>query len=1086
MRNVLGLDIGISSVGWGIIDLDSNKVVDAGVRLFTEATKENNEQRRDFRGGRRLKRRRVNRKKDLTNILKSYGLYSEYPSIINPYDARCKGLYHTLTKEELNAALFHICKHRGSSLEVIEDDEKKVKDANGTKSILAENDKLIKSGKYVCEIQKERLLNRNKIRGIDNNFRSTDYEKELEQLLKTQQIQDDAKEAIISCILRRRHFDEGPGSFKSQTPYGRIYDENGKVVMGMIDKMRGKCSIYPEEPRAPKKAPSAEFFNLLNDLNNLKVSTDNNEPLDLDVKQNLVSLAFEKGSITVNQIAKYAEVSAEELSGFRIDENSKPLITKLEGFKAFKKVFDQYGYSYALKNFDLLDNLADILTKTKIKEERKIQIKEVLAINSIECDAMVEELSELAKFTAYHSLSFKALKQLNDELYNSTMNQMQVLQLSGHFEFAKNRGNQKGKRNISIKEEAILSPVAMRSYRQAIKVVNAVRRKYGEMESIVVETTRDKNSSEKKKRISETQKYYKKANDEVDKILEGYPGIKANSKLRTKIRLYMEQNAKTAYAQYPIDLNLLITDPRAYEIDHIIPISISLDDSINNKALVTQKENQEKGQLTPIMAFELGKFTQGSIDSFKQFALDLYKKDSKLRKKYYNYVYSKDITKYDNMKEFIARNLVDTSYANRLVFNTLKDYFDDNGIDTKVHTIKGQATSAFRKRIKGLEKDRDEDYRHHAIDALVVASIKKLNLYNRLLKDFQVTNDGDVYRKETGELIESNDDLLLDDKYMQFLEHLVSLRSSYDENASKESAIIKFSHQIDTKPNRSIADQTIYSTRNYGEGDVVIKKFKNIYDPKFNTLANDILNNKSSRYLMAKHDPQTFDKITALVNYYYEQFKKDKSKVKEGKKGEIELTFNPLAIHLEETGEYITKYSKKGNGPIITSMKYTDGKLGSHVDISSNYILKNKKVVLQQISPYRTDFYFDNGVYKFVTVRYSNIQYSEKEKEYFIKEDWYNEQKKLKKISEKATFCFSMHRNEMIEITDGKGTILWKFTGTNDDNGNIIEVKPVDRYAVERYRFSIGKKIKSLAKYSCDSLGKLTKIDNSVLKLRFK
>ena len=38
------------------------------------------------------------------------------------------------------------------------------------------------------------------------------------------------------------------------------------------------------------------------------------------------------------------------------------------------------------------------------------------------------------------------------------------------------------------------------------------------------------------------------------------------------------------------------------QIDHIIPFSISLDDSINNKVLSTHKENQNKGKLTPIQA----------------------------------------------------------------------------------------------------------------------------------------------------------------------------------------------------------------------------------------------------------------------------------------------------------------------------------------------------------------------------------------------------------------------------------------------------------------------------------------------------
>lgn len=43
---VLGLDMGITSVGWGIIDKDSGEIVDKGVRIFKEGTAEDNAKRR--------------------------------------------------------------------------------------------------------------------------------------------------------------------------------------------------------------------------------------------------------------------------------------------------------------------------------------------------------------------------------------------------------------------------------------------------------------------------------------------------------------------------------------------------------------------------------------------------------------------------------------------------------------------------------------------------------------------------------------------------------------------------------------------------------------------------------------------------------------------------------------------------------------------------------------------------------------------------------------------------------------------------------------------------------------------------------
>ena len=88
----------------------------------------------------------------------------------------------------------------------------------------------------------------------------------------------------------------------------------------------------------------------------------------------------------------------------------------------------------------------------------------------------------------------------------------------------------------------------------------------------------------------------------------GYDPTKINGKTRMKIRLYEQQEGKSAYTLEPLDLNRVIKDPKYTEIDHIIPISISLDDSQNNKVLALHSENQVKGNLTPFMAYAANKF----------------------------------------------------------------------------------------------------------------------------------------------------------------------------------------------------------------------------------------------------------------------------------------------------------------------------------------------------------------------------------------------------------------------------------------------------------------------------------------------
>lgn len=75
-RLVLGIDIGVTSVGYGLIDLETGDFVDYGVRLFKEATAKDNETRRNKRGSRRLISRRKNRLEDMRNLLERLGVFS--------------------------------------------------------------------------------------------------------------------------------------------------------------------------------------------------------------------------------------------------------------------------------------------------------------------------------------------------------------------------------------------------------------------------------------------------------------------------------------------------------------------------------------------------------------------------------------------------------------------------------------------------------------------------------------------------------------------------------------------------------------------------------------------------------------------------------------------------------------------------------------------------------------------------------------------------------------------------------------------------------------------------------------------------
>ncbi|MGL5077656.1 MAG: type II CRISPR RNA-guided endonuclease Cas9, partial [Waterburya sp.] len=221
----LGLDIGIASVGWAIVN-ENDTIVDAGVRLFPEGgSTSTSAERRVKRASRRLLRRRHHRIERLRKLLLEYKIidnldYDFYTNEITPYELRVKGLNEILTKRELAIVLLNLVKKRGIhnfEIKAKESDEEK-----GTKNIIIQNERLL-DGKFVCEIQLNRLkacnidLDNGAVRGKRNVFKTEDYIKEANQILQTQKINnfnitDEFMNKYIKILEGRREYYTGPGS----------------------------------------------------------------------------------------------------------------------------------------------------------------------------------------------------------------------------------------------------------------------------------------------------------------------------------------------------------------------------------------------------------------------------------------------------------------------------------------------------------------------------------------------------------------------------------------------------------------------------------------------------------------------------------------------------------------------------------------------------------------------------------------------------------------------------------------------------------------------------------------------------------
>ena len=273
MRYRIGLDLGISSVGWSVIEHDNNdnprRIIDLGVRVFDPAENPKDGSslavdRRLARGLRRRLRRRNNRIRKVKELLslKFFNCNNYvFKTNLDVFELRYNALNKQLNYDELSAVILYFVKHRGFKSNRKSDSGNK--DEGLLKKAISENskykEKYLTLGEYIYKDEKffsifnkdsnntnERTYKLYNVRNhngkYDNCFAREDLEYELRIILEKQSkyyqeiITTEFIDNIINIFGEQRSFDDGPNA---PSPY----KSNFAI---------GKCTIYPLEYRAPK------------------------------------------------------------------------------------------------------------------------------------------------------------------------------------------------------------------------------------------------------------------------------------------------------------------------------------------------------------------------------------------------------------------------------------------------------------------------------------------------------------------------------------------------------------------------------------------------------------------------------------------------------------------------------------------------------------------------------------------------------------------------------------------------------------------------------------------------------------------
>ena len=224
LKYILALDIGVASVGWAVLDKESETVLEACSNIFPEASAADNQVRREMRQSRRMKRRGRTRLNDFNKLWQKYNFSIPQSRVNNIVDLKVKALNEEISLDELYLILYSYLKHRGISyLEDAQDDS--VSGTSAYANGLKANAKALEKN-YPCEIQKERLQTIGKYRGqtqitddngekidLSNVFTIGAYRKEIQKVFETQKIyhtelSDEFCDEFILIFNRKRKYYE--------------------------------------------------------------------------------------------------------------------------------------------------------------------------------------------------------------------------------------------------------------------------------------------------------------------------------------------------------------------------------------------------------------------------------------------------------------------------------------------------------------------------------------------------------------------------------------------------------------------------------------------------------------------------------------------------------------------------------------------------------------------------------------------------------------------------------------------------------------------------------------------------------------
>ena len=826
MKKILGLDLGVGSVGWSLINVDDEhnpkEILGMGSRIVPLSPDESNEftsgnaasksqKRTQKRTARKGYDRYQMRRKALTEKLRMLGMLPDEHLVKLPvmelWDLRARAATpgERLTLPEIGRILYHINQKRGYRHSKNDDSADKaqrdyIQKVNRRYQEIREEGATI--GQHFARKLKETMILTDKgtffrYRIKEQVFPRAAYIEEFDKIVECQRLfypeilnelninelrneiifyqrpLKSCKHLVSMCEFMQRSF--------LDSEHNPIRDKRGKIVIS--------------GPKvAPKSSPVFQICRIWEEINNLRITNKENDEFYIDLEHRLKIFEFLDAHEKMKADDLYKILGIRKGDGWSADRAvSKGLTgntTKVSLRKALKGAgnIDELLQIKLVKSESCVDpETGEVLTEISPSVEKEPLYRLWHVIYSIEDkqeqrsaltsqfgiadDAVLEELSRIDfKKQGYGNKSVKFMRKILPALmagakYSDACETVGVNH-SGSLTAAENRSRQLLAEIPQLQRNELRQPVVEKILNQMINVMNAVLKKYGSIDEIRIEMARElKLSREGREATAKNIREREKKNEEMaDKIRE--LGVAPSRNKILKYRLWEEAGKKCFYCGQPVSA-VEFLNGLDVEIEHIIPKALLFDDSFSNKVCACRKCNSEKTN-TPAYDYMKSKGENAFNDYLRRVDAVFNEHRISLTKR------NRLLTPAEKIpKDFIARQLVQTQYISRKAMEILKQvcynvYGSSGdvtaylrrmwGYDEILHTLdlpryrEGGLTEGVsyehRGQVHTEERIKDWtkrlDHRHHAIDALTIASTRQsiIQRLNNLSAKTAVAGEG--------------------------------------------------------------------------------------------------------------------------------------------------------------------------------------------------------------------------------------------------------------------------------------------------------------------------------------------------------